>query len=330
MRREKDFFEDPENGERSVRNLWRAIDTEDRAPRRRSLWTVLTLSATVAVLFAVLWYSYPREVEIRDRLSAPLIRADSTPARVAPDEPGGMDIPHRDSAVFGAMNSADAAENPPVENLLAAEEEPMPRARLFAGLNTETIESESASEGSPAEISADMDVPVQTISRSGDADALPEDQAAPAPKPSLSASQDSVKNPPPKLAVRAEKQTEKAPSLSEESSAPKTIPSAAQAAKAARTEPAAGAALGSATRGTHYVQLSSVRDRGQADREWASLKRQFSDPLGGLSMRVQEADLGAKGTYYRIQAGPVSKERATTLCAAIKKNKPGGCLVVGR
>lgn len=324
MRRDSDFFEDTEAEDRSIRNLWRAIDATDRAPGRRSLWTVLTLGATVAVLFAVLWYSYPREVEIRDRLSAPIIRADATPTRIAPDDPGGMDIPHRDSAVFSAMNAASASENPPVENLLAAEEEPMPKARLFAGLNTEKIDEEESEtpstqgkpEKSATEISADIDEPPppshtmisEDISRAQKAVSSEKPNTASAPKVAMKA----VEKPSPKTTPVPQK------------------PSPAQASQAARVEPAAGAALGSATRETHYVQLSSVRERGRADSEWSGLKKKFPGQLGTLSMRVQEADLGAKGTYYRIQAGPLSKEDASSLCTAIKKQKPGGCLVVAR
>ncbi|MCB9979296.1 MAG: SPOR domain-containing protein [Rhodospirillales bacterium] len=324
MRRDTDFFEDTEAEDRSIRNLWRAIDATDRTPGRKSLWTVLTLGATVGILFAVLWYSYPREVEIRDRLSAPIIRADATPTRIAPDDPGGMDIPHRDSAVFSAMNAANASENPPVENLLAAEEEPMPKARLFAGLNTEKIDEKEESEGpstegepekAATEISADIDAPPHTMTSE---DISRTQKTVSSEKPNTSSASA------PKVAMKAvEKPSPKTTSMPQK-------PSPAQASEAARVEPAAGAALGSATRGTHYVQLSSVRERGRADSEWSGLKKKFPGQLSALPMRVQKADLGAKGTYYRIQAGPLSKDEASNLCATIKKQKPGGCLVVAR
>lgn len=349
MRREQDFFEDDVPADNSVRNLWQAIDTSDRLPGRRSLWTILTLTATVGVLFAVLWYSYPREVEIKNRLSAPVLHADAQPARVPPDAPGGMDIPHRDSAVFDAINTAEAAETPSVENLLDAEEEPMPKARLFAGLNTDTIDSSKPAGAQPAPA---------TPSARGQSSTAAEISEAPTPAeinpetaPSLTEDIDTrvsrtaekvlkispvIESLPTKTAVQAP-ETAKAPETvasapkTSKPAAPRTVESENRTARtAARVEPAAGAALGAATKGSHFVQLSSVRERGRADSEWASLKRQFPGQLEALAMRVQEANLGAKGTYYRIQAGPVSKDRAASLCAAIKRTKPGGCLVVGR
>ena len=53
----------------------------------------------------------------------------------------------------------------------------------------------------------------------------------------------------------------------------------------------------------------------------------YNSSLSGLKFRTQEAKL-AKGTFHRIQAGPMSKDSATSLCNEIKKKTPGGCLVV--
>ncbi len=107
----------------------------------------------------------------------------------------------------------------------------------------------------------------------------------------------------------------------------------AQAANIAATmnrlEPAAGGNAINApsiTPGSHYVQLGSVTSSTGADAEWG--KMQKSLPLAGLSHRVQEANLGDRGTFYRIQAGPMSKDSANRLCDQIKAQKPGGCLVV--
>jgi cell division septation protein DedD len=96
------------------------------------------------------------------------------------------------------------------------------------------------------------------------------------------------------------------------------------AAAAASVEPAAGAAV---TPGSYFVQLASVKSRDGADSEWGKLQKSFGS-LNGLDYRVQEANLGDRGTFYRIQAGPMSKTSAGDICDAIKAQKPGGCLVV--
>jgi hypothetical protein len=47
-----------------------------------------------------------------------------------------------------------------------------------------------------------------------------------------------------------------------------------------------------------------------------------------LSLSVSRVELGAKGTYYRIQAGPVADEaKATQACAALK-SRSVGCILV--
>lgn len=70
--------------------------------------------------------------------NVPIVRADSDPFKVIPDDPGGMEIRHKDSTLFSAIKK-EREENPRIENLLADDEneEPMPRSQLFAGLNTD-------------------------------------------------------------------------------------------------------------------------------------------------------------------------------------------------
>lgn len=101
---------------------------------------------------------------------------------------------------------------------------------------------------------------------------------------------------------------------------------------ASSIEPAAGMAPGAAKvnvlPGTYYVQLASVRSSAGTSSEWAKLQKKFGSLLGGLQYRVQEASLGERGTFYRIQAGPMSKESANEICGEIKAQSPNGCLVV--
>lgn len=56
--------------------------------------------------------------------SVPLVRADATPTKVAPDDPGGKAIPDQDKLIYDRL-SGDATEAP--EQLLPPPAEPMPR-----------------------------------------------------------------------------------------------------------------------------------------------------------------------------------------------------------
>jgi len=80
--------------------------------------------------------------------------------------------------------------------------------------------------------------------------------------------------------------------------------------------------------GSYRLQLGALKTEEAAKTEWLKLQRQNSDVLGKLSLSVSRVDLGAKGTYYRIQAGPIADEaKAAQDCAALKSRKIG-CILV--
>jgi hypothetical protein len=105
--------------------------------------------------------------------------------------------------------------------------------------------------------------------------------------------------------------------------------------KAAATEPAAGAAQqaksdvqGAANSGNAWIQLGSLKSADAAKQNWAKLQSAFPDQLKALSMRVKTADLGARGTFYRLQAGPVTAAQAKTICQTMDAKSSGSCMVV--
>jgi cell division septation protein DedD len=89
----------------------------------------------------------------------------------------------------------------------------------------------------------------------------------------------------------------------------------------------AGAKPGTVT-GVFKVQIAATRDEPAAQKEWERLKHAHADLLGNLSPTVVRADLGDKGIFYRIQAGPVPDQaKAEKLCTDLKKLSIG-CIVV--
>jgi outer membrane biosynthesis protein TonB len=94
------------------------------------------------------------------------------------------------------------------------------------------------------------------------------------------------------------------------------------AAIAAKTP--APAAAETAANGRVEVRLASVRTPESAREEWARLKRENADLLGNLRANAVPIDLGEKGVYYRIQAGPFADAAtAERLCAELKKRNHG-------
>ena len=77
--------------------------------------------------------------------------------------------------------------------------------------------------------------------------------------------------------------------------------------------------------------MASLKSRAAVQQNWTTLQRQHSDLLGKLELNIQSVQLsGGRGTYYRMQAGPLaSRAQARALCESLKSRKQG-CIVVRR
>jgi hypothetical protein len=90
--------------------------------------------------------------------------------------------------------------------------------------------------------------------------------------------------------------------------------------KPAAALPATG---GTVEGGSVHLQLASVRSEAEAREEWRRLEGRYHDLLGGLSPSVVKADLGERGIYYRLRAGPLDEARAHALCEQLKSQNVG-------
>jgi hypothetical protein len=68
--------------------------------------------------------------------------------------------------------------------------------------------------------------------------------------------------------------------------------------------------------GGFVARLAAYAHRPAAEAAWARLKAAHPQALSGLPVRFEDADLGAKGVWTRVQAGPFpTQERAAAVCA---------------
>lgn len=277
----------------------------------------------LSFMIGVVWKLYVGGGNSVSSENVPIVRAESEPYKVAPDDAGGMDMPNKDSTIFSSLNS-DPDRG--IENLLADnnEESPLPRSQLFAGLNTErnpnlhaeaqnTPLDQPLSEGEERIVNQVKEAEkVVTNLIEGGADAIVSvDESSPVikevvdvPKKVEPLIMEALEKTPEVVTLKPVEKIEPKPAVKAPAPTPKTI----------------------MVSGDYYVQLASVRDRARADGEWNKLKSKYAAALSGYSYRVETANL-AKGTFYRIQAGPVSKSQATSTCNAIKRKDPNGCLV---
>jgi sporulation related protein len=81
--------------------------------------------------------------------------------------------------------------------------------------------------------------------------------------------------------------------------------------------------------GTGYVvQLASFRSEAEAAGEFRRLQSRHPQLVGTLQQRIQRADLGASGTFYRLGVGPLgSKDQASRLCNSLIAAGEKDCLV---
>jgi hypothetical protein len=279
--------------------------------------SVLVVILAVAGFFGLAWYAYRNGGETVDEKDVELIKADKTPVKEAPANPGGMQIPNQDKTVYGLISGK--TEKPVVERILPAPEEPMPRA---SG-DTETWMSDSLKH----KIDGGKTAGTQVIEPNNTtAEALPKEQfnpakvrdaAIPAPDSQAAGALPSVA---PSVQVAAA--TPKAlPVIPPASSAP-PVPAVAPAqpkatAPAAASKPAANdsdedeekkpatppASVAAPPAGIR-VQLGAYKSQGEAESNWARIAHKFSDDMADKQHYIVRADLGGKGVFYRLQLAP--------------------------
>jgi hypothetical protein len=154
-------------------------------------------------------------------------------------------------------------------------------------------------------------------------EALPQPEPSPAPPPTVAATPapepaPAAAPPPPVAATPLPPAAPPAPAAPAPQAQPAPhTPAAPQQHAVAPAKPAPGAVR---------LQLGAVRSEAAARTEWDRLRRQNADLLGPLGLSVSRLD-DARGTFFRIQAGPVENAAAERICGELKRRHVG-CIVV--
>jgi cell division septation protein DedD len=254
-------------------DLREAYERREQARGTRRAVPALVALAAVAAFAVGVWYAYDQGVK-KGQVTPPLIKAEPGPAKVAPENPGGMQVPNQDRQVFDRLAGAPA-KAPGVEKLLPPPEKPAP--------------TPAAAPRAP-----EPPTPPAPPAPTAAAPATVAPAAPPAPPPAKEAVQEAVK----------------------ESPAP--------------PPPSPPAAAPKAASGGARIQLAAFPEAAAAEASWKKLQQRFPDPLGTLTLTIERADLGAKGVFHRVQAGPFAdRASAQAACDKLKAAKQD-CLVVGK
>ena len=299
-------------------------------PRRFLPPGVLTIIA-LAALGGIVWYAYPRGAEKYTKVDVPLVKADTAPIKAAPANPGGMEVRHQDSTVFDPLQKNGGAE---VEKIMPTPEQPMDKDQA---IKAEEIKPIAASPTLPPK----LDMQVKDAGNGTEKIEPKAEEVKPPPvavPPVMEPAKVAAAVPPPKVEVvkpvpRKEEEPAKdytdylnADEPADKPAAkPAEVPVAkAKAAPAAKTT----AATTSSSPDTKYeIQLGSYREEADGKRDWVRLQKKYADHLGKLKMRLVKADIPGKGTYYRLRAGTVSKDKAHAICDALKADHGVGCIL---
>ncbi|MEI7607923.1 MAG: SPOR domain-containing protein [Rhodospirillaceae bacterium] len=289
----------------------RDFDAEEEAatPRRGEkggLLSVLArlsfIAASLAVVAASILYGFHRSAGVTDEASLPLIKADPRPTKSRPAQPGGMEVPNQDKLVFDRLDPGAAP--PMVERLLPPPEAPMPRPVAPVAPPPAADPAKGASRMAMDTVMAPP--PASVPLKSG----LPDEETPPPPVvvvPPAPATPTPAKPPPAATPAPAPtRPAAKAPAATAPAATPKPV---------ALPPPSGGPVV--------RIQVGAVPREADAQTEWKRLQSRHRDLLGGLSLTVVRADLGDKGVYFRLQAGPVDEARARAICDQLKSQNVG-------
>ncbi len=105
-------------------------------------------------------------------------------------------------------------------------------------------------------------------------------------------------------------------------------PAPAAAAPIIAPPPVVNTAAPVAAGAGYRLQLGAVRTEEAAKQEWQRLQRAQPDLLGKLALTTARVDLGDKGIFYRIQAGPIADSAEAQQSCATLKSRNVGCILV--
>lgn len=342
-----------------------ANDEYEPLPRRRSRGKLMLVGAgLVATVSAVAFglSSFRKPGGVLSSGAPPVIVADTSPLKVAPDNPGGVDVPNQDRQIYsrdqkdGTSRVVDGREQPvdvkattpAISARNPVSSEPGSPVNEALGdprkVRTVAVTPSGTRYGAPATPTATgtqdpipaaglpAPTPVQTV-------AVPTQPAPAAPAPAMEASGPAAVAAAPEAAAPGRPPVSVLPparphfgtpdAASRTASVnPATPPKPAQTA--ARTEkPAAEkptAEKPAAGNARNYAVQIAVRPTEQEARAaWDQAQDKYGATLDNKPARLTSAKVAGK-TVHRVRLGPMSKQEADAMCGRLKA-KGGSCFV---
>ena len=269
---------------------------EHKNDMSRSRSVLIGAVSGLALAAVVGWFALSPRYSVDNVAEIPVIRRPQASIKVKPENPGGMEILNQDKTVYDIIEKEP--ERKEVESILPPPEQPILPEIKVAEQAPAPIK-EQTPELKPIETTTEVKTSeVKTIA---------------APKAVVNETKE-VTLPTIKEASIKENAQQKAETK------PQTVSKVATAKPEPKTE------TSTASAGDWQVQLMSSPNQKAVTSAWSGLVKKHP-ALKGVSHEIETADLGSKGTYYRLKAGAfATRAEADKLCSTIK-SQGGSCIV---
>lgn len=274
--------------EQSILNM---EDKKNDLKRSKSIF--IGAVSGMALAGIVGWFALSPRYAAENVGEIPVIRRPQTAVKVLPSDPGGMEILNQDKTVYNIIDNQD---NNTIESILPPPEQPkLPIIKAEKIQPTPSTMEETVIGTSQVNVAQETNV-AQANSVSAVVNEVAEEKLPTIKEASEKQNQEVKKVEEPKK--------ETAPAKKEEVSIKKT----------------------SAVSGNWQIQLMSSPNKKAVESAWNSMVKKHP-ALQGQPYEIETADLGAKGTYYRLKAGAFAdRSGADDLCNKVKK-QGGSCIV---
>lgn len=282
----------------------------------------------------------------------PFIRKENAPIRIKPDDPGGMYIANQDKKVYDVISSRKEQQAlPSVTRIIPSPEEPISRKdivstnqpdqeqvdlvleemaknisemkqRIDTRKNTVILDEQKQTDTIDNDAANDNEIKVYFLN--SEEDEIKENKEITTNSTIDSSSQThttiAAKTDDDKI-IRQKAIEKKQPVTTTKIIVlhPKPVP---------KDKPETSTLEENTSTESTMLQLGAYRSSKDVDVAWQSLKKQFPQLLSNVNYKVERADLGSKGVFFRLKAGPFSsKTKARSVCNQLREKKQG-CLFV--
>jgi cell division septation protein DedD len=282
---------------------------------------IFLLLSIIAGGLGMTWYYYSPKI-INAKQILPIVKAERDPIKIKPLDPGGMVVPNMDKTIYDNLSSNSKSQKD--ERLLPSPEKPLDREKAISGDYLDNI--------------SDNIEPSKSVNKTVNITKDIKDYKI----------DDSKKNP-----IMAEKEPNIKKSnlddtsfiisesdIMEGSEKPVTLPKASAPValpidklaqknnvKVAKIDIEAVKKNKNPANG-YRVQLASFKTQKEVSAEWDKIQKHHEQLVKKHKHIIARKEIAGKGTYYRLQLGPISSESdARMLCKKLMSSDQN-CFVI--